>query len=179
VKRTRWTFILTIPAIAALAASACSNTIEEPPQLGDCLPTGDASCRLSGVPSGSPGAIHGDGGATPGLDGDGGSCGAAAADQMVSSNTQNPGCIPCIVGASEAGACDFCASDSACSNDPGCLAILQCALMMCHGDAACVGITCEGLSTSQSVQNYNAFGGCLGQTCPQCPQLPQGTTSDI
>jgi hypothetical protein len=183
VKRSPRSFILVLGAGAALFPSACSNKIVEPPPLGDCIPTGDASCKSAANVGGGGGSLsHGDAGAqldagtqSDGFTGtsDAGSCGEA--DVLIASGTQNVSCLPCIVGAPAAGALNCCMADAACSNDAGCLAIVQCALQQCSGNAACVGSTCEGLSSPQSVQSYNAFGGCLARYCsPQCPSLPQG-----
>jgi len=187
VKRSPRSFILAVGAGAALFPSACSNTIAEPPELGNCVPTGDAGCKSVANMGGGGSLSHADASAEPdaGAEPDGftgtsdaGSCGMA--DVLIASATQNVSCLPCIVGAPAAGALNCCMADGACSNDAGCLAIVQCALQQCSGNAACVGTTCEGLSTPQSVQNYNALGSCLARYCsPQCPPLPQGVTGDI
>jgi len=177
VKRTPWSFILAAAGVAILLPSACSNNLNLPPSIGDCIPMGDASCIVSRTGAGS-GAPVGDGGAFDApiiTSGEAGMCPSSPADQTVASYTQNPECVPCILGASsEAGGFSCCMSDSMC--DEGCVAILQCALATCRGSASCIGTTCEGFTASPtSVSNYNAFGSCLAQICPQCPSLPQGT----
>jgi hypothetical protein len=181
VKRSPRPFVLAVGTATAVYSSACSNnTIAQPPELGDCYATADASCKLASAGPGGASLSHSavDAGLDTGLDAvtvtaDGGSCGQA--DLLISASTQNLACLPCIVGAPPSGCCP---SDTDCSNDPGCRAIVQCALS-CNGSTACVGM-CEALSTQLSVVNYNALGSCLGRYCsPQCPSLPVGTAGDL
>ena len=105
---------------------------------------------------------------------DGGACGEV--NLLLSA-----ACLSCIV-ATEGGSNPCCSSEGACSGDPGCLALVRCAIG-CTGNNAsnCVG-TCEQAptATQDSVQSYNDFGSCVAsQVCPACPPFPVSTNGEL
>jgi hypothetical protein len=179
VKRTPWCSVVVVvaAALSGLVPSACSTTtINEPPQLGDCLANGDAACKLPDqTGGGSPGGGHGDAGEVDAIaTEDGGACGEV--NLLLSA-----ACLSCIV-ATEGGSNPCCSSEGACSGDPGCLALVRCAIG-CTGNNAsnCVG-TCEQAptATQDSVQSYNDFGSCVAsQVCPACPPFPVSTNGEL
>jgi hypothetical protein len=175
VKRTPWCFVVVAAAVSGVVPSACSTNINEPPQLGDCLGSGDASCKLPDqTGGGGPGGGHSEAGEV-----DSGIASQSACGEV--SLLLSPACLACL-GANEAGSNACCSSEMACSDDPGCTALVRCALP-CSGNNAsdCVG-NCEQMptATAESVQDYNDFGSCIAsQVCPACPPFPVGTNGEL
>jgi hypothetical protein len=153
------------------AASGCQGPTPQPAELGNCTPIKDASCSSGNVGGGGSGgsADGGDSGDDSGSSGGAdASCGAAG--QAL--NTSNPNCATCI-------AASCCTSDTVCSNNAACLAIVACEQTNClTNDPVCIG-NCE--NTQQGgVADYNDFGSCLAGSCSSCPQLPPGSpTGDL
>ena len=134
--------------------------------LAFVLAAATATCQGKGGSSADGGNAGDDAGNQGGGDA---SCGAAG--QTL--NTSNPNCAPCI-------AASCCSSDTLCSNNAACLAIVSCTQTTCMpNDTICVG-NCEN-SQQGGVSDYNDFGSCLAANCnPQCPALMQGSpTGDL
>ncbi len=155
-------------AWAACLALACSNENDHPPDLGNCVPVGDASCKtaITGAGSGT-----GPGGEDGGLDGSqaGDASGCGVADTLL---TITSTCESCIQGS-------CCLADQACTGD--CLNLLEC-MLNCMGDPTCINVDCDGpypLGSAAS-NGYNDFRACLSGPCsPECPTLPSPTSGDF
>jgi hypothetical protein len=156
------------------AVVSCSSNSAYPPELGNCVPTGDASCTTP-----DPG---GGGGSSPG-GGDSGTgdtgitvSGCGTAQNLLAS--QNTSCIPCVEGEAEAGGDGCCGADQACSAISACTNLLSCMLGCAATDVTCQD-SCENTYPT-GVNAYNGFAACLSQNCsPQCPTLPTGGTADL
>jgi hypothetical protein len=165
---------LTFAVVTAVvfAGAHCSNNVDHPPALGNCVPT-------KGVPCGS-GATPGGGGGGPGMARDSGLDASASPDgeagvmcgmTAMLLNAQSVTCVPCIVGTLVDANANCCAEDNACAFDTNCLRLVQCSLA-CLGNSACIG-QCQSLAPQDT--NFTAFSGCVQTTCPQCPALSGGT----
>lgn len=157
----------------AVVVLACSQNTERPPELGDCVKVGDASCPtpVSGSGGGS-GPTGGDSGASDVFTTSDTSTACGTAQDYFTTNTS---CAPCIEGVSGAGCCG---ADLACSGQTACLALLQCMLACPSTNVTCAD-TCETDNPS-GVAAYNDFASCLLQNCsPQCPTLPTGGANDL
>jgi hypothetical protein len=147
-------------ALVSMASGACSSS-SHPPEAGDCIGTPDAACSVVTSSGGGSGAPHGDGGSGSDTGGGEAASGCGTAGTLVA--TSNIECAPCIT-------TSCCQADQDCSNDPSCLAILQCT----------AGINACESSNPKGVADYNDFAACLLQNCnPMCPTLPQSTTGDF
>lgn len=168
-----------VVASAVLAPLACNPTENLPPPLGNCTPTGDASCQApaAGVSGGggpSGGAAGGEAGADgatgggPFSDAAAGVCGQA--DGLVTAS--NVDCSPCVTN-------NCCMADQACSASADCMALLQCIVHVCaSGNPTCIG-SCENAHPA-GVTAYQDFASCLQMQCsPQCPTLPTQTSGDF
>jgi hypothetical protein len=169
---------MTAMAVAAVSTAGCtlclacaSKAPVHPPELGDCIPTQDASCADPGVPGAGGPTPGGDAGAREDAGGqvpDASACGSAAT--LIA--TAKVGCLPCIENQA-----NCCIVDLACSIDSGCLALLACAESCASGDVTCLG-NCEN-QWPAAVTTYDDFAMCIAQNCyPVCPLLPQTTVSD-
>jgi hypothetical protein len=164
---------LLVPALGAIAfaafgAAACTSASTQPPQLGDCVKTGDASCADPNTGGGGGGPSSGGEGGTASSSGSGSSSGATCGDVSGLVGTQNLDCAPCIDGTLEGGSLNCCQAATACGND--CQTLLTCITPCASGDTTCVG-TCEN-NTPAGVGAYNDFAACLSQNCtPECPTL--------
>ena len=144
-----------------------------PPELGDCVKTGDAACTTP-----DPGGGHGAG---PG--GDSGTSdtgvivsGCGTAQELLAS--QNTSCVPCVEGTAEAGGDGCCGADMVCSAQAACTNLVSCMVGCSASDTTCQN-TCEN-NNPNGVQAYNDFAACLATNCtPQCPTLPTGGTADF
>ena len=157
-----------------LAAAACSSETARPPELGDCVKTGDASCGgLGGSSGGGAGPTEGGTGESGTISDAAGACGTA----QTLLPTMNTACIPCIEGTSGTGS-SCCEADLACSGVGACTQLLQCMVACASGDVTCAN-TCESMQPT-GVTAYNDFAQCLASQCsPECPTLPQGGTADF
>ncbi len=163
--------------IAALASGACTDATPQPPPLGGCTATGDASCKE---------AISGGGGGGSSRPGDGSSTEPDSSEELDSGSpvegtdatfsadlmlAQYPGCGSCVTAGQDAGSVSCLAQDMACSNDTGCLTILSCAVG-CAAGGSCLAQSCAGISLPASVTLYNDLVLCMGQACAAiCPML--------
>jgi hypothetical protein len=165
--------ILVAPALASVLATAlfavdaCSSSSAMPGVLGNCVPSGDASCAANGS-SGGGGAGPKDsgGGGTQDVEAteSGESCGTAG--QLL--NTLNTECLTCIT-SGIAGGLSCCTADQACTGQ--CLSLVQCPAGSINSCAA---------QYPSGVPAYDDFANCLANNCgTACPTLPLATTGDI
>jgi hypothetical protein len=167
---------LCVPPVLAglgLVVLGCSAASDRPPEEGDCIKTGDASCPTPDLGGGgSTGPAQGDSGAITVTEEAATTCGAA--DGLFTTNTS---CVPCIEGQT-AGTFGCCQADQACSAQASCLALLTCMLSCTSIEPNCPD-ACENTNPG-GVQAYDDLSSCLTLECsPQCPTLPQGGTSDF
>ena len=133
--------------LAGLAPTACTTTLQTPPQLADCIADGSTACSVN-PPSGGielpvDGGSVDDSGEIISESLDGASCGNA--DTLVAGD-----CASCLDQ-------NCCMSDSLC--DVGCQSLLAC---------AAENLTCPAVSPS-SQTNYDDLLQCAGLYCPaQC-----------
>ena len=156
-----------VVASVALGA-ACSSSSSQPPELGDCHPTGDASCS-GGTVGGGGGPGSGDGAVDSGGAEGGSSCAAAEA----ALSAQSPNCGPCVESS-------CCGSGAACEDLPGttgCLTLVQC-MIGCSGDGACQE-QCSLAASGAASTAYQDYSSCLAGQCPACPTLPGLVTNDL
>jgi hypothetical protein len=169
---------------ATLASGACTDATPQPPPLGGCTATGDASCKEAIAGGGGGGSSRqGDGSTTepdssealdsgPPVEG---TDATFSADLMLA---QYPGCESCVTAGQDAGSLSCLAQDMACSNDVGCLTILSCAVG-CATGSSCLAQSCAGISLPASVTLYNDLVVCMGQACAAiCPMLVTVTAGD-
>lgn len=132
-------------ALVFVVLGACTSE-SLPPELGDCTPTGDASCMPSNIGSGALA---------------GGSEGGSAACNAGASASQ------CDVCANA----NCCAALSTCAASTQCDNLLSC-VMGCAGASACVS-GCEG-TYSGSVATLDAIDSCVALKCAVCAQAGVG-----
>lgn len=161
-------FLLAL-SVALGTAAACSSASSMPPELGNCVKVGDASCSPPVTGGGSASGPGGSDSGTSetGVESEGGTCGAAPT-MLGTSNTQ---CVPCIEGS---GGCCQAAAD--CTGN--CLTLLSCMLDCGTGNTTCQN-NCEQGATSSVIGAYIDFAACVGSTCAGCPTLPTGGTADF
>jgi hypothetical protein len=169
---------LSVPAVLATGLGlvlACSSEDARPPELGNCVPVGDAACSApdpgGGGGAGPPVVDSGGGGSTTAEGG--ASCGAATGFF-----TTNTTCVPCIEGQTT-GILGCCEANLACSQQAGCFALLQC-MLGCNvtTDPTCPG-SCENTDPT-GVTAYQDLAECFASECsPQCPTLPQPEVGDF
>jgi hypothetical protein len=158
-----------------LVGLACSSASARPPDLGDCIKVGDASC---GTPNSGSGGGSGPGSNDSGVGGTGTSESGTTCGMAEGFFTTNTTCVPCIEGQT-AGILGCCAADLACSGQTACFSLLKC-MLGCDvtTDPTCPG-RCEN-SDPNGVQAYDDLSNCFASQCsPQCPTLPQGSTGDF
>lgn len=157
----------------AIAASApgCSSEPSHPPQLGDCVPVGDASCGSPTVGSSGGVGPHGDAAAEE--DGEAGISDAGSCSSIASSYFQpaSSECLPCIVS-------ECCMSLVPCTTNLDCRQLLICAQTPCEAGtgASCLAV-CEMMDTQAVVMDYQALAMCI-DNCPACPGLLPVQPSD-
>jgi hypothetical protein len=165
-------FAGTVGIVVTFALGACTShdTQNLPPELGGCVPTGDAGCDHPGGGLGSGGT--GEGGTGTALDAGTSADGAASCGQAGSLvTTSNNTCVPCIT-------TSCCQADTACSAVPACLALLQCVQGCQSGDSVCFD-NCENLQPI-GISAYIDFANCMQSDCsPECPNLPTQPTGDF
>ena len=156
------------------AVVSCSSNSANPPELGDCVRTGDAACTTPDPGGGGgSGPTNGDSGTS-----DTGTTvsGCGTAQNLLAS--QNTSCVPCVLGEAEAGGDGCCGADQACSAQTACTQLVSCMLACGASDTTCQN-QCES-TYPNGVNAYNDFAACLTQNCtPQCPTLPTGGTADL
>jgi hypothetical protein len=133
-----------VAAVCAFLGACTSESL--PPELGDCTPTGDASCMPSNIGSGAlAGASEGGSAAC--------NAGASASQCDVCANANC--CTPLTA----------CAASTPCNN------LLSC-VTGCAGASACVS-GCEG-TYPDSVATLNAIDSCVALKCVICSESGVG-----
>jgi hypothetical protein len=157
-------------AWALATAAACSSATTQPPALGDCVKTGDASC-VSGVTGGGGGGPStGEGGASSSGSSSGGTASCGTVPDLLESATQNVDCVPCIEGTLDGGGSgtNCCQTAGACTGD--CVSYASCVQQCAAGDTTCTG-NCQNQFPS-GIGDYDQYATCVNANCtPSCPTL--------
>jgi hypothetical protein len=165
----------TVTLATACFVLACSPRHEKQPSaIGDCIPQQDASCAspisaVGAVGGGDDSGVGSDANPSQAAAPDAADAGACGAVLLVA---QSPTCQQCI-----ANAC--CRASTACSADPQCQGLVNCAQNCTPGVGigACAAM-CQSYFPSATMA-YDDFSGCLQANCPECPVLPKATLSDL
>jgi hypothetical protein len=160
---------------AVSVAIACSDgDTSRPAELGNCVPVGDAACKVAVGGGGSPGGPSGEDSGQGG-ESDGGTAGCGTADTLL--GVTNTTCEPCIQD-------NCCQAAAACTGS--CLALLECMNSFCGSPTLstftnCVNSNC-GSQLSSAPSAYLDFVACIdGQCMPptECPMLPTMSPVDF
>jgi hypothetical protein len=153
-----------------LTLAACTNSSPSmPPVLGNCVPIGDAGCKVN---PGSAGIGSGPSGDQDGGTSDGEDAGTCGVVHMLFSAS----CPSCAV-------TSCCMADFACSEGGSaigtCSQVVSC-IVTCQGDMTCIAANC-GTNSQSAAQAYEDFAACLNASCPapQCPTLPSLVQNDF
>lgn len=159
---------------ALATAASCSSASTQPPALGDCVKTTDASCAspVTGGGGGGP-SSGGEGGTTSSSGSSSGSanaCGTVA--DLLKGQTSNVDCIPCIEGTLDGGGTgtNCCQTAGQCTGD--CVTYASCLMTCSAGDTTCIG-NCQN-NYPAGINDYNQYASCVNANCtPSCPTLNQ------